>query len=74
MYIRDLPTCLSSARRPLEIQLPGTLFVTIFEWFPFRLKQLKTIETARWELVKGDRDRLMGLSPQAHARVDEKHV
>ena len=24
-----------------------------------RLKQVKTIETARWDLVKGDRDRLI---------------
>ena len=24
--------------RSLEIQLPGTLFVTIFEWFPFKNK------------------------------------
>ena len=48
--------------RSLEIQLPGTLLVTIFVWFPFpsgRLKQVKTIETARWDLVKGDRDRLI---------------
>ena len=37
-----------------------TLFVTIFEWFLLqidRLKQVRTIETARWDLVKGDRDR-----------------
>ena len=30
----------------------GTLFVTIFRWFLFqsdRLKQVKTIETARWD-------------------------
>ena len=48
--------------RSLEIQLPGTLFVTIFEWFLLqsgRLKQARTIETARWDLVKGDRDRLI---------------
>ena len=38
------------------------LFVTIFEWFLLqsdRLKQVRTIETARWDLVKGDRDRLI---------------
>ena len=40
----------------LEAQLPGTLFVTIFKWFPFtmqgdRLKQVKTRETAHWDLV-----------------------
>ena len=46
--------------RSLEIQLPGTLFVTIFECFFFflqsdRSKHVRTIETARWDLVKGDR-------------------
>ena len=48
--------------RSLEIQLPGTLFVTIFEWFLLQsdhLKQVRTIETARWDFVKGDRDRLI---------------
>ena len=48
--------------RSLEIQLPGTQFVTIFEWFLLQtdhLKQVRTIETARWDLVKGDRDRLI---------------
>ena len=48
---------------PLEIQLLGTLFVAIFlSGFLLqsdRLKQVKTIETARWDLVKGDRDRLI---------------
>ena len=44
--------------KSLESQLPGTAFVTIFEWFPFtsdRLKQVKTIERARWDLIEGDR-------------------
>ena len=49
--------------RPLEIQLPCMLFVTIFEWFlsqSDRLKQVRTIEIARWDLVEGDRhDRLI---------------
>ena len=38
------------------------LFVTIFEWFLSQsdhLKQVRTIETARWDLVKGDRDLLI---------------
>ena len=45
--------------KTLESQLLGTLFVTIFEWFPLqsdRLKQVKTIETACLDLEKGDRD------------------
>ena len=41
--------------RSLEIQLPGMLFVIPSD----RLKQVRTIETARWDLVKGDRDRLI---------------
>ena len=48
--------------RSLEIHLPGTLFVTIFEWFLLqsdRLKQVRKIETARWDFEKGDRDRLI---------------
>ena len=48
--------------RSLQIQLPGTLFVIISKWFHLqsdRLKQVRTIETARWNLVKGDRDRLI---------------
>ena len=38
------------------------LFVTIFEWFLLQsdhLKQVRTIETARWDFVKGDHDRLI---------------
>ena len=50
--------------RSLEIQLPGTLIVTIFEWFPFknksdRLKVGQDKETGHWDLEKGDRDRLI---------------
>ena len=51
-------------------RLPVVLFViglivwttVVFEWFPFtsdRLIQVKTTETARQDLVKGDRDRLI---------------
>ena len=51
----------SQCDRWLEIQiLSSTLFVTIFEWFLLQsdhLKQVKTIETARWviHLAKGAR-------------------
>ena len=47
--------------KSLEIQLTGTLFKTNLSGFLSQsdhLKQVKTIETARWDLVKGDRDHL----------------
>ena len=41
-----------------EIELPTKLFVTAFEWFP------STTETARWNLIKGDRDRFIEVTLQ----------
>ena len=56
--IKQLQDPTVSTINSLEIQLPGTLFVTIFEWFPFtnwpfKKGPVKEIETARWDLVKG---------------------
>ena len=31
-----MPRSYIQCYRSLEIKLPGTLFVTIFEWFPFK--------------------------------------
>ena len=45
--------------RSLEIQLPGMLFVRGFLLQSDRLKQVKTIETVCWDLVKGNHDRLI---------------
>ena len=48
--------------RSLEIQFRDMLFVTIFDRVVSFYKvtvQNKTIETARWDLVKGDHDRLI---------------
>ena len=45
-----------------KFSLPGTQFVTIFEWFLLRsdlLKQVRTMKKASCDLVKDDRDRLM---------------
>ena len=41
--------------RSLEIQLPGTLFVTIFEWFPFKNK------SDRLKVGQDNRNRSLGL-------------
>ena len=45
--------------RSLEIQLPGMLFVTIFEWFSFTNWPFKTGQDNRNSLEKGDHDCLI---------------
>ena len=42
-------------------QLPGVLFVIVLQ--SDHLTQVKTTETAHWDLVKGDRDRLLEVTP-----------
>lgn len=42
-------------------QLPSVLFVIVLQ--SDHLTQVKTTETARWDLVKGDRDRLLEVTP-----------